>query len=67
MQYNTVFQMNIALGSLRQDSIHPLFRIQGQVYHLIGSIVPTQGEFHKFSKMYVIGIEDLEVATRSAI
>ena len=53
--------------SLGLDSIHPLFRIQGPVYHLIGSIVPTQGEFHKFAQIYVIGIEELEVATRSAI
>ena len=43
------------------------FRIQGQVYHLIGSIVPTQGESHKFAQIYFIGDEDSEVATRSAI
>ena len=41
---------------------NPSFRIQGQVYHLIGSIVPTQGEYYKFSKTYFIGDEDSEVA-----
>ena len=46
---------------------NPSFRIQGQVYHLIGSIVPTQGESHKFAQIYFIGDEDSEVATRSAI
>ena len=46
---------------------NPSFRIQGQVYHLIGSIVPTQGESHKFAQIYFIGDEDTEVATRSAI
>ena len=42
---------------------NPSFRIQGQVYHLIGNIVPTQGEYYKFSKTYFIGDEDSEVAT----
>ena len=46
---------------------NPSFRIQGQVYHLIGNIVPTQGESHKFAQIYFIGDEDSEVATRSAI
>ena len=46
---------------------NPSFRIQGQVYHLIGSIVPTQGESPKFVQIYFIGYEDSEVATRSAI
>ena len=46
---------------------NPSFRIQGQVYHLIGSIVPTQGESPKFAQIYFIGDEDSEVATRSAI
>ena len=45
----------------------PSFRIQGQVYHLIGSIVPTQGESHKFAQIYFIDNEESEVATRSAI
>ena len=46
---------------------NPSFRIQGQVYHLIGSIVPSQGESPKFAQIYFIGDEDSEVATRSAI
>ena len=46
---------------------NPSFRIQGQVYHLIGSIVPTQGESYKFAQIYFIGDKDSEVATRSAI
>ena len=31
--------------------LSPSFRIQGQVYHLTGSIVPTQGESHKFAQI----------------
>ena len=33
---------------------NPSFRIQGQVYHLIGGIVPTQGESPKFAQIYFI-------------
>ena len=46
---------------------NPSFRIQGQVYHLISSIVPTQDESHKFAQIYFIVHENSEVATRSAI
>ena len=46
---------------------NPSFRVQGQVYHLISSIVPTQAESHNFAQIYFIGDEDSEVATRSAI
>ena len=40
------------------------FRIQGQVYHLIGSIVLTEGEPPKFAQ---IDDRESEVATRTAI
>ena len=46
---------------------NPFFRIQGQVYHLIGSILSTQGESPKFAQIYFIDNEESEVATRSAI
>ena len=54
-------------NEVSKAGFNPSFRIQGQVYHLIGSIVPTQGESHKFAQIYFIGDEDSEVATRSAI
>ena len=41
--------------------------IQGQVYHLIGSIVPTEGESPKFAQIYFIDNQDSEVATKCAI
>ena len=46
---------------------NPSFRIQGQVYHLIGSIVPTEGESPKFAQIYFIDDRESEIATRSAI
>ena len=46
---------------------NPSFRIQGQVYHLIGSILPSEGESPKFVQIYFIGDEESEIATRTAI
>ena len=37
------------------SGFNPSFRIQGQVYHLIGSIVPIEGESPKFAPIYVTG------------
>ena len=46
---------------------NPSFRIQGQVYHLIGSIIPTQGESPKFVQIYFFDDRESEIATRSVI
>ena len=46
---------------------NPSFRIQGKVYHLIGSIVPTEGESSKFAQTYFIDDWESEIATRTAI
>ena len=67
-KYNSVFQMtSFGCNEVSMAGFNPSFRIQGQVYHLIGSIVPTQGESHKFTQLYFIGDEDSEIAIRSAI
>ena len=67
-KYNSVFQMtSFRCNEVSITGFNPLFRIQGQVYHLIGSIVVSQGESPKFAQIYFIGDEDSEVATRSAI
>ena len=49
------------------SGFNPSFRIQGQIYHLIGSIVPTEGESPKFAQIYFIDDRESEVATRTAI
>ena len=67
-KYNSVFQMtSFGCNEVSMAGFNPSFRIQGQVYHLIGSIIPSQGESPKFAQIYFIGDEDSEVATRSAI
>ena len=45
----------------------PTFKIQGQVYHLMGSLLPQSGEEHKFLQIYFIGNEVDQVNRRCAI
>ena len=67
-KYNCAFQMtSFGCNEISMAGFNPSFRIQGQVYHLIGSIVPTQGESPKFAQIYFIDNEESEIATRSAI
>ena len=41
-KYNSAFQMtSFGCNEVSMAGFNPSFRIQGQVYHLIGSIVPT--------------------------
>ena len=49
----TAFQMtNFGCNEVCMAGFNPSFRIQGQVYHLIGSLVPTVGESPKFAQIY---------------
>ena len=67
-KYNSAFQMtSFGCNEVSMAGFNPSFRIQGQVYHLIGSMVPTQGESPKFAQIYFIDNEESEIATRSAI
>ena len=67
-KYNCAFQMtSFGCNEVSMAGFNPSFRIQGQVYHLIGSIVPTEGESPKFAQIYFIDDRESEVATRSAI
>ena len=54
-------------SEITMGGFNPSFRIQGQVYHLIGSILPAEGESPKFAQIYFIDNHDSEVATRCAI
>ena len=67
-KYNCAFQMtSFGCSQITMVGFNPSFRIQGQVYHLIGSIVPAEGESPKFAQIYFIDSQNSEVATRCAI
>ena len=71
-KYNCAFQMtSFGCSEVSMAGFNPSFRIQDQVYHLIGhligSIVPSEGESPKFAQIYFVDDRESEIATRSAI
>ncbi|GBP61623.1 hypothetical protein EVAR_27510_1 [Eumeta japonica] len=43
-QYNTLFQMtSFGAKEIREGNFMPTFKVQGQVYHLIGDLLPAVG------------------------
>lgn len=53
-----------------EDGFIPTFKVQGQVYHLAGSLLPEPGEveefltIHKFLQIYFVREDDSEVNIR---
>lgn len=45
----------------------PTFKVQGQVYHQIGSLLPPQNESSKFLQIYFIGEKQLEIDHRCSL
>lgn len=45
----------------------PTFKVQGQVYHLAGSLLPNQSDEYKFLQIYFIADPETEVTTRCNI
>ncbi|XP_031127810.1 uncharacterized protein LOC116029903 [Ipomoea triloba] len=56
-RYNNMFCFTSLGGrvdrSLNTGTAPPLFRISGQNYHYIGSLVPTEGSTAKFAQLYI--------------
>lgn len=63
-KYNTVFQMtSFGANEVIEGNFMPTFKIQGQVYHRIGSLLPTEGNSPKFLQIYFISEAD-QLSTR---
>ena len=67
--YNSMFGFTSMGGKIDNSLNHgrspPTFRLSGQNYHLIGSLLPLDGEAPKFAQMYIYDTEN-EVAHRLA-
>ena len=64
-KYNSAFQMtSFGCNEISMPGFNPSFRIQGQVYHRIGSMVPSTGDTPKFCQIYFIDNQESQVATR---
>ncbi|GBM05592.1 hypothetical protein AVEN_94850-1 [Araneus ventricosus] len=65
-KYNVCFQMT-SFGStkeIRDAGFMPTFKVQGQVYHRIGSLQPLRNEEPKFLQIYFVGDKDKQIENR---
>ena len=54
-KYNSCFQMtSFGANQVRLPGFMPIFKVSGQIYHIIGSLLPSE-EDHKFLQIYFIG------------
>lgn len=64
-KYNSAFQMtSFGATKIVQHNFMPTFKIQGQVYHCIGSLLPVPDVEHKFLQIYFMGDDDLQIDQR---
>lgn len=54
-------------GRVDRDGFMPTFRIQGQVYHRIGSLLPLPGAQPQFLQIYFMGGEELQLDLRCSL
>jgi hypothetical protein len=62
---NSCFQM-ISFGATEiiRDNYMPTFKVQGQIYHQAGSLLPLADSDHKFLQIYFMGTTDEQVDNR---
>lgn len=64
-KYNACFQMTSFGGKqVTADGFLPTFKVKGQVYHLIGSILPEPGQGSQYLQIYFVGEDEREVNIR---
>ena len=63
--YNHAFQMtSFGAKYVNEGGFMPTFKIQGQIYHRIGSILPLHDDNHKFLQVYFISNMKKQAETR---
>ena len=65
-KYNSWFQMTSfgATKEICEPGFMPTFKVQGQVYHRVGSLLPVADEEHKFLQIYFMGDEQQQAKQR---
>jgi len=56
-----------AINIVSNIDFTPTFKVQGQVYHQIGSLLPTPDQDSKFLQIYFTGDEEEEIDQRCAV
>ena len=67
-RYNSCFQMtSFGAKNIQECGFMPTFKIQGQVCHRIGSLLPSPNEVSKYMQIYFMGDENLQVQQLQSI
>ncbi|XP_070143803.1 uncharacterized protein [Drosophila kikkawai] len=66
-KYNGCFQMTSFGAEVQQSGYNPSYKIQGQIHHRAGALLPPQNKHHKFLQIYFIGDSEVELNHRCAI
>ncbi|CAF4946666.1 unnamed protein product [Pieris macdunnoughi] len=66
-QYNNCFQMtSFGARNVVRENFMPTFKIQGQIYHRAGSLLPVSDSDNKFLQIYFMGNSPQEIDLRCA-
>lgn len=64
-KYNSCFNMtSFGAKQIKNDGFNPTFKVQGQVYHLAGSLLPTPQQEAQFLQVYFMGDDARETQLR---
>lgn len=64
-KYNECFQMtSFGANQIKENGFMPTFKVQGQVYHLLGSLLPAPQEEATFLQIYIVGEDERETSLR---
>lgn len=64
-KYNGCFQMtSFGAKKVIESGFMPTFKVQGQVYHLIGSLLPSTHAMPQFLQIYFVGEDERETRLR---
>ncbi|XP_067930983.1 uncharacterized protein [Watersipora subatra] len=67
-KYNSCFQMtSFGAKTIDEPGFNPNFKVQGQVYHLIGSLLPIPGEQPQFLQINFMGDQQAEAERQRGI
>ncbi|VDM92855.1 unnamed protein product [Onchocerca ochengi] len=66
-KYNSYFQMTSFGAEIVTTQCMPTFKVEGQIYHKAGSLLPLPDGEHKFLQMYFIGDSNDELNARCGI
>ena len=64
-KYNSCFQMtSFGATNIVRENYMPTFKVQGQIYHRAGSLLPLPNADHKFLQIYFMGTTDEQIDQR---